>query len=701
MKALLIAEKPSLMRTIQEEYRGMKDYPYNITFSALVGHVLTLQYPADYKKDWEKWSLDILPIIPEEFKFKVVPKTEDVYMKVKRELESEKYDFLINACDAGREGQNIFYSIYDHLGCELPVKRFWTADLSPKGVQDGLNNLLDDNSPKLSALKQSAKLRSHFDWIQGMNLSRAVTLKTGVTVSIGRVMTPTLAIIVNRQKEIEKFGSKVFHELVADFGDYTGLWYSPVNNGTRFLKMETVEKLRAKILENKEGKIAEVEKKEQKKYPFKLHSLNSLQREANTVYGYTASKTLEIAQSLYQDRKLITYPRTDSEYLPVNIALGLKDQLKNLQQVPKYGNYIVEILKDEARINQIKEDKKYVDDSKVSDHFAIIPTNVKVNYEKLTNEEANIYNLVVRRLTAIFMDPEITEKTTIITSVGEDSFKTTGTVLKDEGFMVLYPKKTNDIILPSVEKDQLVNLLDIQITKGKTTPPSKYSEAKLLELMENIGRIIEDEDLKSKELRLGTPATSGEIIEKLIAKNMMKREGRGKTKNLVPTEFGIDIISALEGFDITSPELTAVWEKKLTNIESLELDAEDFRREMIDYSKKTTEDIIRSVNMNLSKHNVFKPTKNMQFKRDIVGKCPKCGKPMLLSDRYIRCDDYKKSCDMIISRNILGARLDKEDCRKFLNMEETSVKDVVYKNGKDGKVAFKLKDDGSLDFIFK
>lgn len=697
---LLVAEKPSVARSIQNIYNKM-NFPDKITFKSLVGHVLSLKHPGEYNDDWNgSWDLKQLPMIPDNFSYKVIPNTKDVYSEVAKEMKSNKYDYIINACDNEREGQLIFHSVYEHTNCKLPVKRFWTADLSDKGIKDALNNLLDDSNDRFTALTNAAKLRSHFDWLLGMNLSRASTLKANATTPIGRVMTPTLAIVVNRENEIKSFVPQDFFELEADFGNYKGKWFDLKSNGGRFRQKSSADKLREQILKDKDGSIISVKKQKQTRNPFPLHSLAGLQKEANAVFGYSATETLEIAQTLYQDRKILTYPRTDSEHLPKNVASTIPSILKLLVDVPVYGDHIKEILKNDKNIKKTLKNKRYVDDSKVSDHYAIIPTEVKPNINNLTEKERNIYSLVVRKLTAIFLPPQITEKTRVVTKVGDNHFNTNGSVLIQDGFMKLFNQKKNDNQLPSLKENQKVSVKDVEVLQGQTTPPKRYTEGRLVELMENVGRIVEDEDLKLKGLRIGTAATTGNIIDKLVERKFMERKGGGKTKTFHALPFGIDLIKMLEGQDITSPELTAVWEKKLTDIEQLRLDSKVFEKEMLDYTKEVTDKFIKEVGSDLSKYNTNKgkgKSKNSSMEK--LGHCPKCGKDVMITDKFIFCEENRKTCEFMISRRLLKGFITKADAKALISKRQTSDIEFVFKNGKS-KAKLELKQNGDLNFVF-
>lgn len=695
-KGLLIAEKHSLMMALKDAYRksGLKD---DITFTHASGHLLSLKYPGEYDEKWKKWDLEYLPIIPGEFTYKVINK--DLLNKIKKELDSGKYDYVINAGDAEREGQLIVRSILKHLNCDLPVKRIWIQDMSEKGLVKSFREMEDDNSPRFSALTDASYLRSYLDWLIGMNISRAITLKTNATIPIGRVMTPLLNIIVQREKDINNFVPKDFYEIFGEFDKgYKGKWFKVVDgkNVNRFYDKEEAEELIKKIKENPVGVVENVERKKARRYSPSLHSLTELQIEANKVYGYSGDKTLSIAQSLYQERKLLTYPRTDSQHLPKNMAETLPGFLSKITDIEDFGDHIREILKDQDKINKAIKNKRYVDDSKVSDHFAIIPTDVVPNFSKLTNDEVNIYKLVLRRVVGMFMDPQITNRTIITTNINGELFDTKGNILVDDGFAVLYKYNNKDVHLPDVNKGDKVSLNEIELNKGQTTPPSRFNESDLLSVMEDINRLIEDESLRVEKLSLGTVATTADILNKIVENKMVV-----KKKNIYyPEKFGEDIIDVLDDRSITKPELTAIWEKKLKAVESQEMTYDEFYEEMKSYIKDITKDIIENVNKDLSQYNKGNNKKG-KSKQEIIGKCPVCNSDVILSNKFILCSEYKKTCKFIISRNLSGAFLTKKDCKDMMRGKESGVKDFKFKSGKTGTASIKVNNKGGLDFIFK
>jgi len=467
-KALLIAEKPSLMREVMAVYNqfGHKD---NIVFKSFAGHTMTLKEPQDYKEEWSgKWDFSVLPMIPDEFKYKPSKDKIDMFKNLRDEIKNGNYDYIINCCDPGREGEHIFYSFYDSIGCKLPVKRMWHKDLTEAELKRALDNLRDGNETSLKNMTTASKYRAYFDWLIGLNGTRAVSLISKRTIRVGRVMTPVLKIIVDRELELKNFIPKDFWEIEGDFGEYKGIYFDDKNeNETKFLNKTKAEKL-VKALGN-EGKIVNVEKKKETK------SLQELSNEANRVFGYTMAQTLQTAQSLYE-KKILSYPRTDSAFLTTAIAKDFKKHLKSILSVPELKDKASEIISNTTVIQAVGKNKKYVDDSKVTDHNAIIPTGVDVDLYKLTEKEKNIFTLVCRRLLAIFLPPLVSNKTIITTDNNGHKFNTVGSVLVNIGYMELYNYKSNNNILPDVKRGDVLSFKGAKLIAKKTAPPARYND---------------------------------------------------------------------------------------------------------------------------------------------------------------------------------------------------------------------------------
>ncbi len=661
-RALLIAEKPSLMREVQTVYKTM-NYPDQIDFKSFRGHTMTLFAPSDYTKDWEKWDLSTLPMIPQKFKYKVIENGDyfKIYQDIKKTIEVGNYDYLINCCDPGREGQLIFHSVYESLGCKLPVKRFWNNGMTEQAIMDALNHMEDDlHTPRLKNMIHASKLRADFDWLIGMNFTRAFSIGANQrkALPLGRVMTPVLNMIAQREMELKDFKPKPYWEIEADFGEYKGTYFDhELENETKIFDKEKADRLIQSLPST--GMVEKVEKKVEKKYAPTLHSLADLQREANKAFSFTMSQTLDIVQELYES-KYLSYPRTDSAYITKDEAKRFPQLLSAIKGVPEVTNYVESILEDKKIIGKTANNKKYVDDNKVSDHYAIIPTGRSVDYSRLTKQQQQIMSLVSKRFVSIFMPPSVVNKTSVITNLGGRKFKTNGNEVVDKGYTVLYKTKFNETSLPSLQVNQQVNLIEANLNEKATTPPNRYNDATILEAMINAGRFLEDkslkEVLKSSE-GIGTPATRGSIIEKLIHLKMIER----KKKTFYATDYGISIIQNLNGHLVASPELTAQWEQKLKGIEACQLEPMVFWHEMLEYIRTATEEFKQ---MTYQIQGVAATYKNLEIK--LIGNCPKCGQKVAAGKNYYYCTEYKKTCDFISGKAILGTKISETNMKKIL-----------------------------------
>lgn len=524
----------------------------------------------------------------------------------------------------------------------------WALDMTEEKLLGYLLNLRDDlNEPSLYNMTEASILRAKFDWLIGMNYSPAYTLRanTGKAIGIGRVMTPTLAIVVNRELEIANFVPKNFYQLEADFGDYSGTYFNIVDKkeNTRLETKEDVEKLiKSLSLKPNDSKVIATEKKKSLKYAPSLHNLSALQTEASKAFGYSLKKTLELVQSLYE-KQLLSYPRTDSEYITSAMTNDFPRMLACLKSVPDLGEHVDKVLSEPQRLKSVASNKDYVDDSKVSDHYAITPTGNTADLSKLSIDEGNIYTLVAKRFLSIFMNPQATEKSVIVTENNSHTFKTNGTILLDKGFTVLYGTTVNNKMLPPVSKGDTATLVKTTTVSKKTSPPPRYTEGTIVEVLKNVSKLVDDKNLKGilKESKgIGTEATRADIIEKLIKNKCIVRKGKGKTKDLHATEYGISIVEGLRGQEIILPELTAVWESKLLDIEKCILDPKDFYNEMVEYIKIKTEEM-KNMTVKIEGSNGSKKT---------LGTCPKCKKNEIIEGKKgFGCLGYKEDgCDFAI-----------------------------------------------------
>lgn len=700
MKALFIAEKPSVARDVQRVYNKM-NHPDQIDFTAFVGHVCGLSMPEDYEESWGKpWRPDVLPMIPSKFKITVKDNVKDVYSQVSDKIKNGNYDYVICGTDAGREGELIFKLFYDKSNCKLPVKRFWASDTTDATVEKALLNLIDDKTEQMQNLEKSARYRAYFDWLLGLNLTRAVTLQSKTHIPVGRVMTPTLSILVNRELAIRNFKPEAFWEIEGVFNGYSGTWIHSETKERRLTKEDEAKAILAKVNGAKEGVVAELETKRQKTKAPALHNLIELQKEGSKLFGYTASEVLDIAQALYEKHKLLSYPRTESRFLPKAVGALISKHIEPLRHVPELASYANSILGNPSLIKEVMGRKEYVDDSKVTDHHGLLITNTVPNLSILSERELNIYMLVARRVISLFMPAMEIDVTTMITKVNGENFISKGQMLIEEGFMVLYPKKSKgkgkddeDKMLPKLAKGDAVPVKEIKVLTKETTPPKRYDEAGLLSAMENAGSFLEESELKSimKETKgLGTSATRAAIIEKLINVKMIERQ----KKSVFPTEFGMSVIAQLGERDIVSPSLTAVWETKLRDIEQGTYSPEKFYAEMLDYIKKNTAEVLNS--MKPMDKSVTPSSSGNKVEKEVLGACPKCGSNVIEGKDYYLCEKYKNPCTFISGKTYFKAKITKADMKAMLKGKLTKPKTLTYASGKTSESELKISKDGKV-----
>lgn len=636
-KTLVLAEKPSVARDIARvlNCRGSAEgyiEGENYVVTWCIGHLVQLCEPEEYDIKYKKWSFDTLPIIPEKFKLKPNSNTYKQFKIVKGLMASSDIDKIICATDAGREGELIFRYTYNLSGCKKPFDRLWISSMTDSAIKDGFNKL--KSGSEYDNLYYSAKCRSESDWLVGMNASRAFSLKYNANLSIGRVQTPTLALLVNRHIERTNFKPEDYFEVKALYEGFSGIWFDEATRETKIFDKAKAQQIADKV-KGKIGIIKDI-KQEQKKDPApQLFDLTELQRACNRKFGFPAAKTLDIVQNLYE-KKLVTYPRTDSKYLSQDIIPTLRDRI-NAVRNPDLKD-VVEYINKKPDLNL---GKRYVDDTKVSDHHAIIPTEQAANLNSLQAEEKKVYDIITRRFLAVFLSPYEYTITNIITSVENELFLSKGKTIQKLGWMGLYKddKKTEDEeagdeqILPLLNPGEGINVRDVKLEEKKTKAPSLYTEATLLSAMEHAGRFIDDEELKEqlKEGGLGTPATRAAVIERLIKVGYVVRE----KKNLVPTEKGINLISIVPN-EIKSPELTGKWEKALSQMARGQYSSEKFMTSIINYSRFLIEEASRVKAVQFQREN------NAKAKHPI-GKCPACGAAVFETSRGWSCSKWKEN----------------------------------------------------------
>ena len=559
MKKLIVAEKPSVAKDIARVL-GVKTraegylYGEEYVVTWAIGHLVSLCEPGEVDARWQKWNMADLPMLPANIPLKALPATRQQYEIVKKLMNSKKIDSIICATDSAREGELIFRYIYQLAGCDKRVERLWISSMTDAAIRQGFAEL--KSASAYDALYESARCRSVADWLVGMNASRAFSLKYNAHLSIGRVQTPTLNLIVKRDLEIENFVPQDYWEVKANFGDYEGLWINPETKETRATTKEQAEQVKAET-QKRDAVVEESEAEIKRVPPPQLFDLTTLQREANRKYGYSADKTLKLAQALYERHKLLTYPRTDSRYLPDD--MGPKVQ-KTLQKLPEpYAAFV-----SAPEMNAGMHTRRFYDNSKISDHHAIVPTEKVPNLSSLAADEKNIYDMVVRRLIAAHYPAYEYEAAKIVTRVDGHRFKSTGSAPVTEGWKALYrsdkPEK-GEVLLPRLEKGATRRVEKVSIKANKTKPPQPHTDASILKMMENAGRDIEDEALREqmKDSGLGTPATRAAIIERLIQVGYARRSG----KSLISTEKGRKLIAVVPE-QIYSAATTGKWEKALS-----------------------------------------------------------------------------------------------------------------------------------------
>lgn len=693
MNALIIAEKPSLMRDIQTAYK-VASRKYVAEFTSFRGHFMELRQPNDYASEWGKpWRLDVLPMIPNRFEFDVKDSCKADAKKIKDMLNTGGYDFVINACDAGREGEAIFWTFYMNTGCNLPVKRLWASDTTEETLSKALDNLLDYSTDKtLNALKDASLCRMYFDWLVGMNLSRAASLQTKKLVPVGRVQTPTLNIVVMRDLEIDNFKPENYFEIEADFEKYKGQWFNPETKETTFKTEQNAKDLINRL--GNTGKVEDIKEEKITEYAPALFSLPELQKDANRILGFTAKETLEIAQSLYEKHKILSYPRTESRALSTNLAKEIIKHLEAIKDVPEVSKYVNMILASSKRITDTMSNKKYVDNKKVTDHHAIINTKIKPDFTKLTASEKKLYILVIQKFVSIFLDPYLTNKTTIVTDVSGEKFKTVGSVLIQQGFKEIYKDAGADAEIPAVKVGEVVPVKGFELKAKQTQPPKPYTDSTLIGAMQQAGKFSDDDRFKeilNEAKGLGTSATRDGIIERLIEKGMLTRIG----KTIRSTLFGKDVITILSGKDVISPDLTASWEEKLQTIEDCKLSYDSFIIDMENYTKTQTKDFITSITKTFSAND----------SKASFGKCPKCGGDAIMTDKYVMCRNYKKengpTCDFIMARNVGGKDIPETEIKKILDKKTTKVMKFKSKTGNTFEASLLFDEtDGKVKYSF-
>jgi DNA topoisomerase-3 len=700
---LIVAEKPSVGRDIasalgrhRKEGGCLVGGGWTVTWA--LGHLAGLAPPDAYGEEYKRWRLETLPILPERFKVHVAPKTREQFSIVKRLMRSAEVEEVVNACDAGREGELIFSYLYELSGCRKPVGRLWISSLTPEAIREGFGALRPGATMK--PLEDAARSRGEADWIVGMNATRAYSAKfgrPGNVLSVGRVQTPTLKLLVDREKEREEFKPEKFWTVYARFArrteHYDGVWFKGKENR---LKEEASARQIAEKVKGGTGIVRKAEKKNATERPPLLYDLTELQRHANTRYGFSAERTLKAAQRLYEERKLITYPRTSSRYLSSDMAGTLKGRVEAAGVLPELAPFAETLLAQE----RLPVNKRIVDDAKVTDHHAIVPTKTKPRGE-LPPDEAKVHDLVARRFLAVFFPAARFEDTRVVTEVRGETFLSKGRVVLEAGWRALYPqgvggKEKEPPVLPPIQVREEWPVGKVAVKEGETKPPPRYTEAALLGAMETAGKFVEDEELRQamKESGLGTPATRAATIERLLTVGYLAREG----KALVPTEKGRALISLLGESPLASPELTARWEERLAKMERRAEDRAAFMSDIKGFTTTLVEEV-----RGKEGEKVAAPAKNGRTngRGEPLGACPKCGAPVIETKKAYGCSAWKTGCKFAVWKTISGKRISEAQARQLLARGRTGkLKGFKSKAGKPYSAALVLDADHKVKLEF-
>ena len=616
-KSLVLAEKPSVGRELARVLgckKGGEGYlegdRYVVTWA--LGHLVTLADPDVYEKKWEKWDMETLPMLPQNMKLVVIPQTGRQFKVVQSLMKRGDISELIIATDAGREGELVARWIMAKAGWKKPTKRLWISSQTDRAIKEGFQKLRP--AAEYDNLFRSAQARSEADWLVGLNVTRALTCRHNAQLSAGRVQTPTLALIVQREQEIRNFVPKDYWGVRLKAGGFSAVWRDKNNNSRTFDK--ALAEKTAAACQNGEAVLTQVRKMRRMTPPPAAYDLTELQRDANKKFAYSAKETLNIMQSLYEQHKLLTYPRTDSRYISDDVVPTLPERLKAVM-VDAYKPFAQQIMR--ARPLSTKY---LVNNAKVTDHHAIIPTEESPELWRLSGPERNIYDLVVRRFVAVLLPPTEYEEVDITLTVAGHSFTAKGKIVKNPGWKAVYDRsfsfdedEEDSQSLPEVQQGQRLKISSVQVTAGKTPPPPRYTEATLLTAMEHPHTQVEDKELRKileQTSGLGTPATRADIIEKLFSAFYIERRG----KELVPTSKGMQLVE-LAPKDLRSAALTAQWEDRLSRIaKGMERDSK-FIEEMRTYATK----LVSAVKSSDAKYTHDNQTRKA---------CPDCGKFLLL-----------------------------------------------------------------------
>jgi DNA topoisomerase III len=690
-KTLVIAEKPSVGRDLTKALPGafakhegyLESDTHVVTWA--VGHLVQLAEPDEYDAKYKKWRMADLPIVPDRFKLVVRDERSRKQMTViTKQLKRDDVDEVINACDAGREGELIFAWTYEKAAARKPVERLWLSSMTAKAIKDAFASLRPGR--EMARLEQAARSRSEADWIVGMNATRAATIRLRSSfdgaVSLGRVQTPTLAILARREEEIRAFVPEAYWLVDATFeptGGETGRAYQGRLHVGANPRLKTAQGAEAVVaaVRGQSGAITKLEKTTKSERAPLLYDLTSLQREANTRFGFSARRTLAAAQRLYEDHKALTYPRTNSRFLTTDMAPEIKpiaSLLGGSREYAKAAAYVTGL--DVLPLGRV------VNDAKVTDHHAIIPTNSQHRVEKMSDDDRRIYDMVVRRFLAVFHPEAVFENTRLETTVAEHVFRTRGRVLVVAGWRGVYGEglegdrgaddedEGTDQTLPKLDQGEAVDTRKVESAEKETKPPRRYSDASLLAAMETAGKLLDDEELREamKDSGIGTPATRAAIIERLIDVGYIERDGR----SLVCTEKGLSVIRLLDEHPLTSPSLTGDWENRLEKIEQGAESRETFMRDIAAFAGETVTELDNKL-------------KEVRIPRANLGPCPVCGHDIVENRKGFSCWSREDpGCGFVIWKSKAGKTLPAAVARELISRGRTE-KPVTGFKGRSGR----------------
>ena len=706
MKTLIIAEKPSVATDIARVLGGMKkngDYYEGEEYVVgnALGHLLELVCPEEYEVKRGKWTFAHLPVLPPKFDLKPISRSAEKLKALKRLIRRADVDTIINACDAGREGELIFRYIMQDAKCKKTIRRLWLQSMTPSAIRAAFAHLRTDD--EMQNLAAAAKSRSEADWLVGINGTRAMTAFNSLDggfflTTVGRVQTPTLAIVVRRENEIRAFVPKDYWEVRATFAtakgaEYEGRWFDesfkrnaahPELKAERIFDRQQAEAIVARCT----GAVGEIEETSKRTSQFspQLFDLTSLQREANNKFGFSAKTTLALAQALYEKHKVLTYPRTDSRALPEDYLETCARTVGMLGQNPQWKGFADKILQG----GWIKPNRRIFDNAKISDHFAIIPT-LERPQKPLTEAEEKIYELVCKRFMAVFFPAAQYDVTVRITRVGQDSFKTEGKVLVVPGWQEIYGREAGtEATLAALDGQKQAQVREIAASQLQTKPPVRYNEATLLSAMEGAGKLVESEELREAmaEKGLGTPATRAAIIENLIDQAYIQREGR----DLRPTPKAHQLFRLIDGLgigELSDPKLTGEWEYKLAQIEKGALSRDDFMKDIRSMTTKIVE-AAKSWGSN---------TVPIENPAHLQHRCPKCGGEVVENYRRYACT--RQGCDFSLAKHAAGRTFSVPEIETLLGEGRVGpLSGFVSKLGRPFEAVIRLNDEARLEFDF-